>query len=218
MNAPASLRTRKKAKLREALTSAAYRLFLKKGYAATTLGDVSRECGVTVQTLLRYFGSKEDLLFHRQADILAAFKQQLAAAVATKSSIRFFVGFIHENSVRLDHSDETRNIYRIIQAAPALLSKFHAIIRQYEEALEAALSAEAGAKPGEDLHATLMAHLLTAGLIAESLRSIDRAPAPMLAARNAAVADYIVRNFRRPPRKRSRGNANNRVVKRTNRV
>jgi AcrR family transcriptional regulator len=214
----ASLRHRKKAKLREALTNAAYRLFLKKGYAATTLEDISRECDVTVQTLLRYFGSKEDLLFHRQADILAAFRQQLEAAVTTKSSIPFFVDFIHKNSVRLDHSDETRNIYRIIKASPALLSKFHAIIREYEEALEEALSAEAGAKAGDDLHATLMAHLLTAGLIADSLRTIGRTPASMLAARNAVVADYIVRNFRRPRRKVSRRDAHNRVVKRSNRV
>jgi len=218
METPVSLRDRKKAKLREALTSAAYRLFLKKGYAATTLEDISQKCRVTVPTLLRYFGSKEDLLFHRQADILAAFKQQLAAAVSKKSSMRFFVEFIHENSVRLDRSAETRNIYRIIRGVPALLSKFHSIIRQYEEALEAALSAEVGVKAGEDLHATLIAHLLTAGLITESLRIIERAPAAALAARNDAVADYIVTNFKRPRRQGSRRDAHDRVMKRADRV
>jgi AcrR family transcriptional regulator len=199
MTPPVSLRERKKAKLREALIDAAYRLFLKKGYQATTLMDISRACGVTVPTLLRYFGSKEDLLFSRQAEILADFRQQLsAAAAAANASVPFFVAFIHDMSVRLDRNKEIRNIYRIIRGVPSLLAKFHAIIRQYEEALEQALSAEAGADAGEDLHATLLAHLLTAGLITESLRVIASGRDAPLSARNDAVAGYILKNFTRP--------------------
>src|SRR5580698_4383380 len=85
------LRDRKKAKLRQALSDASLRLFLHKGYSATTLEEISAECDVTVQTLLRYFGSKEDLLFARQAEIIADCERGLIQAASNKTVIDYWL-------------------------------------------------------------------------------------------------------------------------------
>jgi AcrR family transcriptional regulator len=47
---------------RAALLDAGQRLFFERGWEATSLGAVAAEAGVTKQTLLRHFGSKEGLL------------------------------------------------------------------------------------------------------------------------------------------------------------
>ncbi|MDX6722451.1 MAG: hypothetical protein QOD73_855, partial [Solirubrobacteraceae bacterium] len=49
---------------RTALLDAAERLFFERGWEGTSLGAVATDAGVTKQTLLRHFGSKDGLLEH----------------------------------------------------------------------------------------------------------------------------------------------------------
>jgi AcrR family transcriptional regulator len=49
---------------RAALLDAAERLFFERGLEAMSLGAVAADAGVTKQTLLRHFGSKDGLLEH----------------------------------------------------------------------------------------------------------------------------------------------------------
>ena len=80
MNGKLPLRERKKAKVRESLIRTSFRLFSTKGYAETTLEEIADDCDVTVQTLLRYFGSKDDLLFANHPRIVQRFGQGIAEA------------------------------------------------------------------------------------------------------------------------------------------
>src|ERR1700722_15498624 len=93
------LRARKKAKVREALVSASFRLFTQKGYTETTLEEICEQCDVTVQTLLRYFGSKDDLLFAKHQTILEKVGNGLVQAARTKSSVGYWVKFLHSNAL-----------------------------------------------------------------------------------------------------------------------
>ena len=47
---------------REAVLDAAQRLFLDQGYAATTIAEIARTAGVSVETIYKGFGSKKGLL------------------------------------------------------------------------------------------------------------------------------------------------------------
>jgi AcrR family transcriptional regulator len=49
--------------MRDALISAAFELFLERGYEATTIDDVVAKAGVGRRSFFRYFPSKEDVVF-----------------------------------------------------------------------------------------------------------------------------------------------------------
>jgi AcrR family transcriptional regulator len=197
MTSTLPLRDRKKAKLRQALADASLRLFLKKGYNATTLEDICAECDVTVPTLLRYFASKEDLLFARQAAILEKCEKDLTEAAAENEVIDTWIHFIRFNAERVATSTEVLNMYKIIVDAPNLLGAFYAIMRRYEEILYIALSKERGIVSGVDLHSKLLAHLLVVGPVEESLRAIAEGDNASMVRRAASVMNYILDNFKR---------------------
>jgi AcrR family transcriptional regulator len=56
------LRERKKLHTRQLLLGSGLRLFGEQGYHRTTVGDISREVGVSERTFFRYFTSKEELV------------------------------------------------------------------------------------------------------------------------------------------------------------
>jgi AcrR family transcriptional regulator len=53
---------------RAAIVRAAQALFIERGYGRTTVGDIAREAGVSVETIYSSIGTKADLL-HRAWDI-----------------------------------------------------------------------------------------------------------------------------------------------------
>jgi AcrR family transcriptional regulator len=76
------LRERKKLKTRAAIQREAMRLFLERGFEATTIEDISEAAEISPSTLFNYFESKEDVVFADELDplILAAFDAQPADA------------------------------------------------------------------------------------------------------------------------------------------
>jgi AcrR family transcriptional regulator len=65
-----SLRERKKARTRRAIQDQAMRLFLAKGYAATTVQEIATAAGVSHMTFFRYFPTKEDVVLADDYDPL----------------------------------------------------------------------------------------------------------------------------------------------------
>jgi AcrR family transcriptional regulator len=57
-----SLRERKKQQTKQALQEQALRLFLARGYEATTVDDIAEAAGVSPRTFFRYFPTKEEVL------------------------------------------------------------------------------------------------------------------------------------------------------------
>src|SRR4051794_15621800 len=69
---PMGLRERKKARTRQQISDIATTLFLDRGFDEVTVAEVASVAGVSVKTVFNYFGSKEDLLFDREPEWLAA--------------------------------------------------------------------------------------------------------------------------------------------------
>ncbi len=67
------LRERKRQQTRQALISAAMRLFDDQGYEETTVAEIAAAAGVSTKTFFNYFASKDEVLFpHLSARIDAA--------------------------------------------------------------------------------------------------------------------------------------------------
>ncbi|MFN8104969.1 MAG: helix-turn-helix domain-containing protein [Acidimicrobiia bacterium] len=71
--APAvGLRERKKAETRARLQHEALRLFLDRGYEATTVAEIAEAAGVSTMTFYRYFASKDDVVLTDDYDPMLA--------------------------------------------------------------------------------------------------------------------------------------------------
>lgn len=69
---PLSLRERKRQRTRAALIAAAIELFERDGYEETTVAKIAAAADIGTRTFFGYFASKEELLFPRADDRVAA--------------------------------------------------------------------------------------------------------------------------------------------------
>ncbi|MBJ7471881.1 MAG: TetR family transcriptional regulator [Solirubrobacteraceae bacterium] len=76
----AGLRERKKQQTRELIVQVALDLFLKQGFAATTIPEIAEAADVSPRTVSSYFPAKEDLVF----DLTAAMFDRLAARLSER--------------------------------------------------------------------------------------------------------------------------------------
>ncbi|MFD8701504.1 TetR family transcriptional regulator [Kitasatospora sp. NPDC059648] len=68
LEAPLSLRERKKLKTRQTVRREAYRLFVEQGYENTTVEQIAAAAEISPSTFFRYFVTKEDLVLTDEYD------------------------------------------------------------------------------------------------------------------------------------------------------
>ena len=66
------LRERKKHQARQRIAHAAHELFQARGFDHVTMADVAVAADVSVKTVFNYFGTKEDLAFEGENQVIAA--------------------------------------------------------------------------------------------------------------------------------------------------
>src|SRR4051812_39575192 len=72
------LRERKKAATRQAISDIATRLFERRGFEHVTVAEIAEAANVSVKTVFNYFGSKEELFFDREEELLQGLLLTLA--------------------------------------------------------------------------------------------------------------------------------------------
>jgi AcrR family transcriptional regulator len=157
-----TLRDRKRERTREAIETAAFRLFAERGYDGVTVAQIAAAADVAPRTYFRYFATKEDVLFGRDAEVLDAVagiidgRPRGEDPVATARACSLAMGAWAE-----DHRALLVDRAAVIDATPSLSGRERAKLGAIEELAAARLARRMRAGAGNPLP-LLLAKLATA--------------------------------------------------------
>jgi AcrR family transcriptional regulator len=166
------LRERKKLKTRAALQKEAMRLFLKKGFEATTIEEIAESVEVSPSTFFNYFSSKEDLVLQDDLDpvMIAAFNEQpaeLSPIAALRAAMKsMFSGLTKEQEAMMQQ--RMALVQRDPDVRAAMLNQFAGMVDQVAEVLAARVGRSATDFAVRNLAGALIGVLMSALLAAAS--------------------------------------------------
>src|ERR1700748_2400488 len=118
------LRESKKRQTRATIAQAAADLFRDRGFAAVTVDDVAAAPHGSLQTVFNYFPTKEQMLFDREEEILAALlalvRDQHDGASLVAAFRGHTRGFWERFAATMSAGGDTHGFWEIVRASPAL--------------------------------------------------------------------------------------------------
>ncbi|MER7844023.1 helix-turn-helix domain-containing protein [Kitasatospora sp. NPDC096077] len=164
-----NLRELNKRRTREAISHAATRLFIERGFDRTTIAEVAAAAGVSKMTVTNHFPRKEDLFFDLHEELVGRLANAVAERTPGESALaalrRDCLAGLARHDPRLGFSGP--DFARTIAESPALGARFRELHEQGEAALAEALAESVHtppADPGEgvDFESRVAAALLAA--------------------------------------------------------
>jgi AcrR family transcriptional regulator len=195
MDAKLGLRERKKDQTHRLILKSADTLFHKKGFAAATLEDIAARAGVHKQTVLRYFGSKEEIALAFRQVALHNFKKGLLDPSRSISVLMYWRGFIEASATEVARRGDMLRYDKLVESEPALVAASLKIQLQYQEVLAAELSREAGRSPEDDLYARLLAAFLVNGNFSVARMALNRGSLERYLSDALLVVDFAIQKF-----------------------
>jgi AcrR family transcriptional regulator len=153
-------RARKRRETRDRIADAAMKLFLDRGYEATTMDEVADAADVSRRSLFDYFPTKEDVLFARQDDFVIALGDELRKRPRDEPW-PVLVEHAFAQAISDAISPENIAIDALVTSTPALQPR-----RQVKYARLEATIAGALAERGKSVQARKQAGLLAAVVVA----------------------------------------------------
>ncbi|GAA2299337.1 TetR family transcriptional regulator [Actinomadura sp. NPDC048955] len=134
------LRERKKMRTRQAIATAALRLFAERGYEETTIADIAAAADVSPRTFFSYFPSKEDVIFAEIDDRLAEVAERLrrTPGESPMETIRRSIVAVLE-AIAAEHRDYGPVQVALILERPALRARALQRMTDAQDAIEALL-------------------------------------------------------------------------------
>jgi AcrR family transcriptional regulator len=142
------LRERKRALTRQAILGAAERLFEERGFDNVTVAELADAANVSVKTLFVYFRSKEDLAFTDNwlLDLcLDALRRRPPGTGPADAIAGALIAVLGDG--RQTVGDGIEGFHRGYGGSATLHSRLLRMWEEYEDAITAALAAEAGTAP-----------------------------------------------------------------------
>jgi AcrR family transcriptional regulator len=166
-SAAPGLRERKKQRTREALVEAAFELFGRKGFDATTVEDIAEAVEVSPRTFFRYFGTKEDVVLSIMGDqsaaMLAAFEARPASEPVLTALRHAMVGVARatESATGFD-AIRWACMREVTETTPSVAAKSVEHGAAKMDAVAAAIGARMGVDPDTDPRPHLVAAMVAA--------------------------------------------------------
>ena len=140
---------------RRSIAAAAVQLFVRQGYDATTVDQIARKAGSSRATVFRYFGCKEEILFHRYDLALNELRTLIRAERGSDSQRirRVLVAFAR----RLEAEGQAFRVeLELIARNPRLFARALVTLHVSADALARELTV--GGDPLTELRARVLAH------------------------------------------------------------
>jgi len=149
--------------MRDALISAAFRLFLERGFEQTTIDDIVSLAGVGRRSFFRYFPSKEDVVFPDHEGCLAEMTAFLAATDDSGDPVDQ-VCDAARLVLRMYAANPTFSVerYLLTKKVPNLRIHELSVVWRYERALAEHLRARYAARADGALRADVIAAAVVA--------------------------------------------------------
>ncbi|MCA9774568.1 MAG: TetR family transcriptional regulator [Myxococcales bacterium] len=141
MQAPSTLRERKKAQTREALAEAALELFAARGFEAVTVDEITGAADVSRRTFFRYFPTKEAVVFPHHGERLARFRENLRRGLGEGTPFEAVRGALL--ALAREYMANRREMVfqqRIIETSPGLIARERELDLQWETAIAETLA------------------------------------------------------------------------------
>ncbi|MFJ9126159.1 TetR family transcriptional regulator [Streptomyces sp. NPDC102340] len=158
---PAGLRERTRRAVQAEIVAAAMRLFLERGFEATSMDQIATEVGMSRRSLFRYFGTKEDIVLGDHAahgQVLRAALEERPADEPPWHALRAALVALLR-SLPYD-SEDFLKITGMLHASPALRARRGEKQQQWTELLVPDIAARLG--DADDPRIRLRAHALVA--------------------------------------------------------
>jgi AcrR family transcriptional regulator len=165
---PPGRRERKKAATRQALSDAALRLFLERGFDDVTVREIADAADVSTTTLMKHFATKEALVFDRDDELERGLIAAVAERPARTSALDGLRAYMRARVARVV-PDRVTEFMKLVRTTPALSEYWQKMWMRHEHALARGLAADLG-RPEGDLWCAAMAHFVLAAA-AQSERS-----------------------------------------------
>lgn len=184
------LRERKKAQTRQHISDVATRLFLERGFDEVTVAEIAGAADVSVKTIFNYFGSKEDLLFDRQDEVVASIDRLAESRAPGEALVDVLLRAVEIGYPALPWGDwsllgevavgHRRSYYRMVEDHPHLRARVLLIDQRIAHGMRRIVAEDLGTTE-DDPQALAYAELLHAAYAATGLefhRSLlaDRSP------------------------------------------
>lgn len=193
---------RRKRRTRQAIQTAALKLFAERGYRQTTINDIAERADVAPRTVTVHFPAKEELLFDAEPFTLDGLSKRLSERGPHESALEALRDWMTATMTQAEtsgsepdgHFWERRALRaHIINAEPGLRGRARASNHPFERILAQAIGQDLG-QPANALIPRLAALSAVAGL--RELYESDEAhtlAAPPSAAELLTLVDRVIR-------------------------
>ena len=158
-----SLRERKKQNLRTAISDAATRLFVERGFDNVTVAEIAEAANVSTMTVFNHFQKKEDLFFDREGELLAFAQEAFAGRGPHESALDVLHRLTHDVlQNQLTPTPESLRFWDAVTKSASLRARAREMRDHGAENLAEVLAAAVG-KSTPDAEGRLIAlHLIAA--------------------------------------------------------
>jgi AcrR family transcriptional regulator len=188
----ASITVRRLAQTRRELTAAAARLFIERGYEATTVADIAAAAGISPRTFFRYFAAKEQVVNDALGECIAVFSATLDARPADEpllESLRAAGGVTLAKTLEKG----VMELFAVMRPTPPLRAQWLALCNAYTEQIADSLGRRLGATQ-DPMVADLAAGALV-GMVANVLDHVSELSSGQLAHILDESFAYFVNGF-----------------------